>query len=81
MLKYGKGNNFYSFQQALYRKALRDYGDLAKLITLNKYYEPTLDLPDFTGLGLTTAEVMVMQQEALKEHSKLIAKMKLDRPK
>jgi hypothetical protein len=46
LLKYGKGNNFYAFQQALYRKALRDYGDLAKLITLNKYYEPELDLPD-----------------------------------
>mgnify|MGYP000900318085 FL=1 len=29
-LKYGKGNNFYAFQQALYRRALRDYGDLAK---------------------------------------------------
>jgi hypothetical protein len=81
LLKYGKGNNFYAFQQALYRKALRDYGDLAKLITLNKYYEPELDLPDFTGLGLTTAEVMIMRQEALKEHSKLLARMKLDRPK
>jgi hypothetical protein len=30
---------------------------------------------------LTAAEVMVMHQEALKEHSKLIARMKLDRPK
>ena len=43
-LKYGKGNNFYAFQQALYRRALRDYGDLAKLISLNKYYEPTFTL-------------------------------------
>ena len=31
LLKYGKGNNFYAFQQALYRNALRDYGDLAKI--------------------------------------------------
>jgi hypothetical protein len=60
LLKYGKGNNFFTFQQALYIKALRDYGDPAKLITLNKYYEPELDLPDFTVLGLTTAEVMIM---------------------
>jgi len=30
------------------------------LITLNKYYEPELDLPDFMGLGLTTAEVTIM---------------------
>jgi hypothetical protein len=80
-LKYGKGNNFYAFQQALYRRALRDYGDLAKLISLNKYYEPTLDLPDFSGMGLSSAEQGIMRQEALKEHSKLIARMKLDRPK
>jgi hypothetical protein len=81
MLKCGKGNNFFAFQQALYRRALRDYGDLAKLITLNKYYEPTLDLPDFMGLGLSVAEVAVLRQEALKEHSKLVARMKLNRPK
>jgi hypothetical protein len=31
MLKYGKGNNFFQFQQALYKRALKDYGDLAKL--------------------------------------------------
>jgi hypothetical protein len=80
-LKYRKGNNFYAFQQALYRRALRDYGDLAKLITLNKYYEPTLDLPDFSGMGLSSAEQAIMRQEALKEHSKLIARIKLDRPK
>jgi hypothetical protein len=80
-LKYGKGNNFYAFQQALYRRALRDYGDLAKLISLNKYYEPTLDLPDFSGMGLSLAEQAIMRQEALKEHSKLITRMKLDRPK
>jgi hypothetical protein len=74
-----KETTFFAFQQALYRRALRDYGDLAKLITLNKYYEPTLDLPDFMGLGLSVAEEAV--QEALKEHSKLVARMKLNRPK
>jgi len=43
-LKYGKGNNFDTFQQVVYRRALKDYGDLTKLLTLNKYYEPTLTL-------------------------------------
>jgi hypothetical protein len=80
-LKYRKGNNFNAFQQALYRRALRDYRVLAKLIKLNKYYEPTLDLLDFSGLGLSSAEQAIMRQEALKEHSKLIARMKLNRPK
>ncbi len=37
ILRYGKGNNYYQFQQALYKKALKDYGDLAKLIIQNKY--------------------------------------------
>jgi hypothetical protein len=37
MLKYGKGNNFFQFQQALYKRALKEYGDLAKLLMLNKY--------------------------------------------
>jgi hypothetical protein len=80
-LKYGKGNNFYAFQQALYRRALLDYRDLAKLIMLNKYYESTLDLPDFSRLGLSSAEQTILRQEALKEHSKLIEGMNLDRPK
>jgi hypothetical protein len=32
-------------------------------------------------MGLLSAEQAIMRQEALKEHSKLIARMKLDRPK
>jgi hypothetical protein len=27
ILKYGKENNFYLFQQALYKKELKEYGD------------------------------------------------------
>jgi len=32
MLKYGKGNNFYKFKAALSEAALREYGNLGKLI-------------------------------------------------
>jgi len=60
---------------------LVDYGDLSKLFALNKYYEPSLHLPDYTGLGLAAAEVMILQQEVLKEHSKLVLRMKLEKPK
>ncbi len=81
MLRYGTDNNFFVFQQALYRRALVDYGDSAKLFALNKYYEPSLHLPDYTGLGLAAAEVMILQQEVLKEHSKLVLRMKLEKPK
>jgi hypothetical protein len=60
---------------------LVDYGDLSKLFALNKYNEPSLHLPDYTGLGLAAAEVMILQQEVLKEHSKLVLRMKLEKPK
>jgi hypothetical protein len=58
VLKYGKGNNYYQFQQALYKKALKDYGDLVKLITLNKNYVPRLRLLDYTVTGLAADKLL-----------------------
>ncbi len=42
MLKYGKGNNFYKFKAALLEAALREYGNLGKLIKQEKCYVPVL---------------------------------------
>ncbi len=36
------------------------------LNTLNKYYVPTLDLPDYSGLRLLANEATVMQMEVLR---------------
>jgi hypothetical protein len=81
-LKYGRSNNFLVFQQALYNQALRDYGDLAKLIKLNKYCEVTLEIPSEAELmSLTEEEVILFNKKAVIEYSQLKARMKMDRPK
>jgi hypothetical protein len=33
MLKYGKGNNYFKFKQALAEMAIKEYGNLGKLIS------------------------------------------------
>jgi hypothetical protein len=81
MLKYGKGNNFFQFQQALYKRALKDYGDLAKLLTLNKYYIPEIQLPDFTSAGVSTIEIDLVKMELVKDFAKQVGRMRADRPK
>jgi hypothetical protein len=84
MLKYGKGNNFYAFQQALAKRALRDFGDLGKLITDGEYYTPELTLMDptvYRDMGLTADEITMLRMEALKDHVKYVERMKQDRPK
>jgi len=40
ILKYGPANNFTKFKEAISKTALKDYGQLGKLIKLGKYYEP-----------------------------------------
>jgi hypothetical protein len=81
ILKYGKGNNYYQFQQALYKKALKDYGDLAKLIIQNKYYVPEFSQPDYTSTGLDVSEIVMLRTEMMKDFAKQVGKMKQDRPK
>jgi hypothetical protein len=81
MLKYGKGNNFFQFQQALYKRALKDYGDLAKLLTLNKYYVPEIQLPDFTSAGASTNEIDLVKTDLVKDFAKQVGRMRANRPK
>jgi hypothetical protein len=81
ILKYGKGNNYYQFQQALYKKALKDYGDLAKLIVQNKYCVPEFAQPDYTSTGLDASKIAMLRTEMMKDFAKQVGKMKQDRPK
>jgi len=53
-------NNFYKFKAALSEAALREYGNLGKLIEQEKYYIPVLDLPDYKALGISTANIGVV---------------------
>ncbi len=72
MLKYGKGNNFYKFKNALAEAALKEYCNLGKLIEAEKYYVPTLVLPDYNVMGISLVNVTFI---AMKELAKEVRKM------
>jgi hypothetical protein len=52
ILSFGPNNNFAKFKEALASKALREYGDLGRLIESGHYYVP--DLPDPDDYDLVT---------------------------
>jgi hypothetical protein len=80
-LKYGKGNNYFKFKQALAEMAIKEYGNLGKLIDLEKYNIPNLELPDYAAMGIDSSQVKVMETEAIKGLAKEIDKMRADRPR
>jgi hypothetical protein len=49
---------------------LKDYGDLAKLILLNKYYIPELEVPSYTATGITTDEMSLLRTKLMKDFVK-----------
>jgi hypothetical protein len=53
-------------------RALKDYGDLAKLLTLNKYYIPEIQLPTFTSAGASTIEIDLVKTELVKNFAKQV---------
>jgi len=81
MLRFGKGNNFYKFKAQLSNVAIERYGNLGKLIELERYYVPALVIPDFAAMGVSAANVGTMELEAVKGHTKRLEKMVEDRPK
>ena len=82
ILKYGPSNNFTLFKEALANAAMKEYGDLEKLIKQGKYYEPKepnidyYDL-DFDPHGMNKATYL----EDVKEYRRQVNKMKSDRSK
>jgi hypothetical protein len=52
ILTFGPNNNFAKFKEALSSKALREYGDLGRLIESGHYYTP--DPPDPDDYDLVT---------------------------
>jgi hypothetical protein len=81
MLKYGKGNNYFKFKQALAEMVIKEYGNLGKLIELEKYYIPKLELPEYAAMGKDLSKVKVMKTEAIKGLAKEIDKVRADRPR
>jgi hypothetical protein len=78
ILKYGKGNNFHKFKVALSEAAQKGFGNLGKLIELEKYYIPMLVLPDYAVMGIDQANMTFMVNKAMKELAKDVGKMKGD---
>jgi hypothetical protein len=73
MLRFGKGNNFHKFKQALSEVALREYGNLGKLINLGKYYVPEFSQPTLPpGMTLFTKQQESLEVEMIKEYNKQV---------
>jgi hypothetical protein len=80
ILRFGKGNNFHRFKQALSEVSLKEFGNLGKLIQKGKYFEPVYEAPTLPE-NITSTMQNALTLEALKEHHKGVAKMKSDRPR
>ena len=71
-----------NLKKAVSKKALKDYGNLGKLIKLGKYYEP--EEPDITEYDLENDSMGVNKanfMEDMKEYRKELMRMRHDRPK
>jgi len=82
ILKYGPANNFTKFKEAISRTALKDYGQLGKLIKLGKYYEP--EEPDSTKYDMVNDPMginIANYREDMKEYRKELMRMPNERPK
>jgi hypothetical protein len=85
VLKYGPGNNFAKFKEAISKVALKEYGDLGKLIRQGTCYIPPA--PDKTKYGLFDPNVNIdgrnkaMYLEDMKAYRKKIREMEDDRSK
>jgi hypothetical protein len=72
MLHYGKGNNFHKFKHALSEAALKDFGNLGKLINLGKYYVPEFNTMLPLGMTLSTKQLESLEVEMVKEYNKQV---------
>ncbi len=81
LLKFGEANNFYKFRAALSNEATECYGNLGKLIDLEKYYAPMFVSEDYAAMGFSAEQGEKMNLEKFKEHTRKLTKMEEDRPK
>ncbi len=85
VLKYGPGNNFAKFKEAISKVALKEYGDLGKLIRQGAYYIPPA--PDKTKYGSFDPAIdvdgmnKVTYLEDMKAYRKKMREMEDDRSK
>jgi hypothetical protein len=74
VLRYGKGNNFHNVKHALSEVALKEFGNLGKLINLGKYYIPQINQASLPpGMTLSVKQQEALELEMLKEYNKQVA--------
>ncbi len=84
ILRYGPNNNFSKFKEALSYQALKQFGDLGRLIELGEYYEPDPPDPDdydFTARGDPFGLNRFFFSEQFKSYLKQREDMRKDRSK
>jgi hypothetical protein len=76
MLRYGPNNNYVTFKDRIKTACMEKYGDLGRLIELDKYWEPpAVDRAAFPKAKEDLVERQALI-EAVKERASAIAKMK-----
>jgi hypothetical protein len=84
ILRYGPNDNFSKFKEALSYQALKQFGDLGRLIELGEYYEPDPPDPDdydFTARGGPFGLNRFFFSEQFKSYLKQREDMRKDRTK
>lgn len=82
ILRYGANTNFLKFKEKLSRAALKEYGDLGRLIEDMRYYEPPMIDEDDYHLDDDPRQVQIrLYTDAMRERLKSIREMRDDRSK
>jgi hypothetical protein len=82
ILKYGPNNNFPKFKEAISKAALKNYGNLGRLIKQGSYYTPEmLERKDYDLQNDPNGLNKMAHLEDMEEYRKEIKAMEKDRPK
>jgi hypothetical protein len=84
MLKYGPGNNFMKFKEALSKKALQEYGEVGRLILKERLVRPPEPDPSNYNTAATNPNARLEELkyiEDIKVHRKKVTGMERDMPK
>ena len=81
ILQFGSGNNFNVFKEKLAIVALEKFGDLARLIETDEYWEPpnTVDISQYDSDEDPHGFIKLQVNELLKERVRVLEKMKTNK--
>ena len=81
MLKFGTGNNFHVFKEAISKGGVKDFGHLGTLFETGKLYIPTMPTKaDYTFLP-DPDDRKLLYTEAVKSYMKQVNDAKMNSPK